>query len=216
MHEPPKGGERHHAHEDDGVVVHAHDRGGQGVREAIQYVEEGREHDRRAVDEVARFPHVEGPGRDVLAAGEEVGREGEDVGGGAENDEGAREVGEGGAGAEGDGAEAGGQDSREHGGFDGTAELLVDVGEEAGEGDGVVAGQGPPGAANGEEGADQAGREGEEDDEEEAERCGAGAGGLEIGLGKGEGAVAALDGGEVIDAVEEGDGEEEGEEETEG
>lgn len=80
--------------------------------------------------------------------------DGKGVRGASKDDEGADEIGEGGVRAKSDGTESGGHDAGKDGGFNGARELEVDVGEGAGEGDGVVTCESPPGAADGEEGAD--------------------------------------------------------------
>ena len=210
MHQPPEAGQADDTHQDNAVVVHARDGRRQRVGEAVHEVEEGDEEDGEAVDDVAGLAHVEGARGHVLAAREHVGQEAQGVGGRGEDDEGTREVGEGGLGAERDGAEGVGEEAGEQRRGDGAREGLVDAAEEVREGGCVVAREGPVGAADGEEGADEAGGEGEEDDEEEAEGRAVGAGCLGVGFGEGEGAGAVLDGGDVADAVEEGDGEAEG------
>ena len=90
------------------------------------------------------------------------------------------------------------QDSTKQGRRDGTAQSFVDEREEFREGCGVVAGQSPPVAGDGENGADEGGDERKEDDEEETESCALRARGLGIDGGEGKGAVG---GGHVIEIV---------------
>lgn len=81
----------------------------------------------------------------------------------------------------------------------------VDVGEEAGEGRGVVAGESPEAAAGGDVAAYATDEVGEEGEEEEADGAGFCGGGLAVDFGEGEKVGAGEDGGEVGDAVEDGD-----------
>lgn len=166
MHEPPKGCQSHHPDQDDRVVVHRAHARRQRVGKAEHDVEQRNQQHRGPVDDEAKLAHVEPAAGHVAAPGEQVAEDGEGVGGARENDEAAGEVGKGGLATDADGAKGRRHEAGEDGGGDGTAALLVDRGEEAREGGRVVARERPPGAADGEEGADQAGCQREEDDEE--------------------------------------------------
>ena len=108
-----------------------------------------------------------------------------------------------------DSAEARAQDSTKKSGRNGAAPLLIDAREELREGGCIVAGESPPDAADGQEGADDTDQEGKADDEEKTEGGSVVASGLSVDCGEGEGAVAGDDIGEVRDTVEDGYGVEE-------
>jgi hypothetical protein len=108
--DPPGQGQGDGADEDDAVVVHGLDGGGERKGEAVEDVEEGDEQHGGDVDGGAPSTEVEGPGGEVLSAGGHVGGKRDGIGHGAENDEGSGQVEEGGGAAQGNGAEGDGKD----------------------------------------------------------------------------------------------------------
>lgn len=101
---------------------------------------------------------------------------------GSQDHEGTDEIRERSLAAEGDCAESRGKNASEYGSLDGTAEIFIYSGEEPREWDGVVTGQSPPCAPDGEEGPDQARGQRQKDDKQEPERSTGAAGGLSVNL----------------------------------
>ena len=166
-------------------------------------------------DEARDAPHPEPTRVDAAPFAEQVREDGSEVGEGGEDDKGADEGVEGGFGAEEDEAKGGADDAAEDDGVEGDPIALVDAGEEAGKGRGVVAGQGPEDAAGDEVGADAARDEWHKSDDEETDAAGLGARRLAVDFAEGEGEGGVEHGVEVVDGVEDGDHEEEAGEETE-
>ena len=153
-------------------------------------VEKHNEQHRQRVDRKASSAHPERPPGHILPAGEQMRRDRQGIARGGQDDEAADEIRKRSLASELDGAKRRTQHGAQQHGGDGAAQAFIDGAEEGGERGGVVAGQGPEDAADGEVGAEHADHDAEEEDQEEAEGGALGAGGLRVDYGEREGAVA--------------------------
>lgn len=116
---------------------------GKGLTEAIEYIEEGDQHHGRDIDSIAPFSEIERAGGKVSTFGKDIGKERNRVRHRRQDDEGAGQIQECHRASKRNGAETRGDDSHEECRGHGARETLRDVGEEARERHGIVAGKSP-------------------------------------------------------------------------